>query len=413
MTNFYQIKPDVSGRQIVEGTLEAKHIKASTITANKFSGAVEEEYWSFGDLIDISWSYSTYYTAMEWTFPKTELSLYKGRHVNWTAEGYHSTQSSSAQNADFYFSLEVETPSAQTTTGIGLATHVSYPEQYYQLVYFDGHIAMNRIGSGGSIGTVSGNYRTYKKIYYDSSTLGSELVTNGTFDSGTANWTVGLGGHSFGYGNYTVATSSTGNKGFTYQEITTVVGEKYKLTGNIVNGVADGEIRITNEPSGVGIDWLNDSSVQIATTGVKTNNFTADIEFTATSTKTYILLIASGTSSGQSVGFDNISLKQYLRRTYVQLSTFGGQLVSQSGTTQLYYHPYSGASAGTYVQLDLKTYSIRTRTYINRVALEQDCYVGWFEDDLKMRLRVRNTGVFGKALQLQNLKIYMQSRIVE
>jgi hypothetical protein len=83
MSNFIERRKNISGRMVIDGTLEAKHIKANTITANKFSGAVEEEYWAYLDDKDISFAYSGYTTALEFTFPKTELDIFKGRHVHY------------------------------------------------------------------------------------------------------------------------------------------------------------------------------------------------------------------------------------------------------------------------------------------------------------------------------------------
>jgi len=404
----YQIgKKTISGNFIIDGTLEAKHIKANTITANKFSGAVEEEYWAYLDDKDISFAYSGYTTALEFTFPKTELDIFKGRHVHYCGEAYMNTGTSTQYDGFLYLRLEAEVPSVQTSTIIGSAKHLSTSGSY-QIVYFDGNLASNRIGSGGSIGTLGGNYRTYKRLYYDpKGAQGSELVVNGNYNSGTANWTVGAGSHSSGYGQYSVTTDST-NNGFTYQAITTVVGEKYQLTGNITNGVANGEIRITSAPN-------LDVGSRIATSAVQTGTASVDFEFTATGTTTYIVLRASGTAASQSVGFDNISCKQYLRRTYLELSTTGGAIVNTNGTTavNLYYHPYSGASSGTYQVVDNYIQKTRTKSYTNYFRFQTEAYIGWFNDDIKLRLTCLNQIAFGKTVTLNDVKIFMQSRIVE
>lgn len=402
-----QKPPRISGNFIVDGTLEAKHIKATTITADKFSGAVEEEYWAYLDDKDISFAYSGYTTALEFTFAETELGIFKGRHVHYCGEAEMNTGTSTQYDGFLFLRLEAEVPAVQTTTFIGSAKHATTIGSY-QIVYFDGNLASNRIGSGGSIGTVGGNYRTYKRLYYDpKGAQGSELVTNGAFNSGTANWTVGAGGHSSGYGNYSVTSDGT-NNGFTYQAITTVVGEKYQVTGNIVNGVANGEIRITSAPN-------LDSGSQIASSGVYTGSQAVDFEFTATGTTTYIVLRASGTSAGQSVGFDNIVCKQYLRRTYLELSNTGGAIVNTDGSTavNLFYHPYSGASSGTYQVVDNYAQKTRTKAYTNNFRFQTEAYIGWFNGDIKLRLTCLNQIAFGKTVTLNDVKIFMQSRIVE
>ena len=98
-----QEQPILSGNLVIDGTLEAKHIKANTITANKFSGAVEEEYWAYNDDVDVSWSTSVFTTAHTFNFPATELEIKKGRHVHWSAEGFQNTATSSIQSGSFYF----------------------------------------------------------------------------------------------------------------------------------------------------------------------------------------------------------------------------------------------------------------------------------------------------------------------
>lgn len=400
--------PTISGNFIVDGTLEAKHIKANTITANKFSGAVEEEHWAYLDDKDIAFAYSGYTTAIEFTHPATELDLFKGRHVSYFGEAYMNTSTSTQYDGFLYLRLEAEVPAVQTATNIGGATHRASLTGY-QVVSFDGNIASNRIGSGGTIGTQGGNYRTYQKLYYDpKGAQSSELVLNGNFNSGLANWTLGDGSHSSGYGQYSLnTTDSTDNNPFSYQAITTVVGEKYQVTGDIVNGTANGEIRITSAPN-------TDAASQIATSGVYTGSASVDFEFTATGTTTYIMLKGAGTATAQYVGFDNLSCKQYIRRTYLELSTTGGAIVPTDGTvTQLWYHPYSGASAGSFVVVDTYTQKTRTKAYTNNFRFGTEAYIGWFNDDIKLRLTCLNQIAFGKTVTLNDVKIFMQSRIVE
>ena len=186
-----------------------------------------------------------------------------------------------------------------------------------------------------------------------------------------------------------------------------MVGEKYQVTANITDGTANGEVRITTATN-------LDSGSQVATSGVYTTSASVDFEFTATSTTTYVMLVGDGTATSQSVGFDNIVVKQYIRKTYVLLSTTGGQIVPSDGTpTQLWYHPYGGASAGTYALVDLYSQSTITRPYTNYFRFQTEAYIGWFNDDLKMRLTCLNQIAFGKTVTLNDVKFFMQSRIVE
>lgn len=399
----------ISGNLIVDGTIKGNHISANTVTANKFSGAVEEEHWAYTDDVDVSFAYSGYTTVHNFYFPKTELDIFKGRHVTYMGEAFMNTGTSTQYTGNLFLRLEVEVPNAQTSTFIGYATHQSSGSGSYQVVAFDGNLASNRIGSGGSIGTQGGNYRTYKNLYYDPKTLqGSDLITNGNFNSGVANWTLGDGSHSSGYGLYSLNTTNSDTfDAFSYQAITTVVGETYQVTASITNGTANGEVRVTTATN-------LDSGSQVATSGVYTGNASVDFEFTATSTTSYIMLIGDGTASAQYVTFDNIVVKQYIPKTYVLLSTTGGQIVPSDGTpTQLWYHPYGGASAGTYALVDSYTQSTITRPYSNYFRFKTEAYVGWFNADLKMRLTCLNQIAFGKTVTLNDVKFFMQSKIVE
>tara|TARA_R110002012_G_scaffold34271_1_gene99207 strand:- start:19329 stop:20522 length:1194 start_codon:yes stop_codon:yes gene_type:complete len=395
---FKKLKPNISANTVID----------SSLSVDKLVGQVEEAHWAYTDDVDISWGYSSFNTVHDFYFPKTGLGIFKGRHIQWSAEGYHDTQSSSRSDGTFEFQIEVEVPNVQVATSIGNATHESTAGGSHNVVSFEGNLASNRIGSGGSIGTQGGNYRTYKNLYYDpKASTGSDLVTNGNFNSGTANWTLGAGTHSSGYGAYSLASPSSG-QGFSYQALTTVVGEVYSVTGNITGGNISGMIRISTAADLV-------ENTTIATSGAINAVQATSFEFTATSTTTYIILATSGaTSQGQYRGFDNLVVKQYLRKTYVLISTTGGTIVPTDGTpTALFYHPYSGASSGTYAVVDTMKQTFRMRNYVNYLRFEQQAYIGWFNDDIKIRIRCKNTGAFGKTLTINDMKIFMNSRIVE
>ena len=137
--------PVISGNFIIDGTLEAKHIKTNSITANKFTGATEEEYFGFFD--NVSVAYNTYVTLHEFEFPETELNLVKGRHVQTEWSAQLSTGTSGEVSGSVFLYLEVEVPNAVTYRSIGTAYHDSFPEQYYQRIYLEGN-ALNRFGCG-------------------------------------------------------------------------------------------------------------------------------------------------------------------------------------------------------------------------------------------------------------------------
>lgn len=403
-----QKKQTISGNMVVDGSLEAKHIKANTITANKFSGAVEEENWAYTNDEGIGFSYSTYYTAHTFNFPATELGLIKGRHVTYMGEAYLNTSTSTEYKGLFKLRLEAKVPSTDTSTLIGTATHRATTGNSEQIVSFSGNVASNRIGSGGSIGTQYGSYRTYENLYYDpKGTQGSDLVTNGNFNSGTTNWTIGAGSHSSGYGAYSLnTTGATDFDAYSYQAITTVVGQSYNVTADITNGTADGQVRVTSSTA-LSADNL------IAHSGIQTGAASVDFSFVATGTTTYIMLTGWGTTSNQYVGFDNIVVKQNNPETYLRVSTTGGALVPTNGTADLYYHPYSGATAGSWQVVDEYNTTTVTRPFGNHFPFTAQAYIGHFNENIELRLRALNTIATGKSIVLNNVKIFMQSRIVE
>lgn len=405
---YVRKKPTISGNAIVDSSLEARHIQATTITADKFSGAVQEQYFSYDDDVDISFSYSTYYTVHEWFFPRTQLELFKGRHVSYSAEGYMNTATSTEYAAKAYFRLEAEVPDVQTATFIGTATYESATSGY-QTVTLDGYVPLNRIGSGGSIGTLSGNYRTYKNLSYDPRySLGSELITNGNFNSGTANWTLGDGSHSSGMGQYSLNTTSSSTfTPFSYQAVNTVIGKRYKVQFTLLTGNLSGIVYASTTAD-------LDLNTKLADSGAKSTQATYDFEFIATTTTTYIILATSaGTSSGQYRLFDNISCKVYNDKTKLEISTTGGTIVPSGSPTNIYFHPYSGATIGTWHIVDTNIVMYRTTPYTNYIRVNAEAYLGWFADDIKLRLRCLNNGPFGKTLTINDLKIFMESRIVE
>lgn len=59
----------ITGALIVDGTIEAEQIKTDSLTANKFKGATEEQYFNF--FSGQTASFNTYTTLHEFDFPQT------------------------------------------------------------------------------------------------------------------------------------------------------------------------------------------------------------------------------------------------------------------------------------------------------------------------------------------------------
>jgi len=118
--------------------------------------------------------------------------------------------------------------------------------------------------------------------------LGSELVTNGTFDTDTTGWTAN-GGATIAWSSGEISVTRTvAASDVAYQTFTTVVGKTYKVT---FGGSAPTNIRIAN-------------STNFLTTVASSN--VSPFYFVATATTTYIGLQGNTTPAK----YDNISVRE-------------------------------------------------------------------------------------------------------
>jgi trimeric autotransporter adhesin len=130
----------------------------------------------------------------------------------------------------------------------------------------------------------------------DTDVTGSELVTNGTFDSDTSGWTASALTTSVASGQATLTMTST--YGTFVQGITTVVGKTYTITCDIVSETVSGALYLGAGTTSGG------SQLGLSTTSVGSNAFT----FTATGTTTYVALYFNGASS-QAAVIDNFTAR--------------------------------------------------------------------------------------------------------
>ncbi len=134
----------------------------------------------------------------------------------------------------------------------------------------------------------------------DTDVTGSELVTNGTFDSDTSGWSAVNSTLSLSSGAMRV-TISTSGLAYAYQAITTVAGKTYTATMSIPASNNPGNnygfrIGTSVGANDLGQDWTGSPDAS------------ATLTFTATGTTTYVHAALSYTA-GQWAEFDNISVR--------------------------------------------------------------------------------------------------------
>lgn len=129
--------------------------------------------------------------------------------------------------------------------------------------------------------------------------LGSELVTNGTFDTDTTGWSSGNGAVlSNDAGRLKVALVASG--GWAAQSISTVIGASYRVDFTVTNGDATGVYLF--------IGTANNNTAENYDSGAKANGTYTAI-FRATATTTFIKPFVLG-SAGKFAFYDNISVKE-------------------------------------------------------------------------------------------------------
>jgi hypothetical protein len=130
--------------------------------------------------------------------------------------------------------------------------------------------------------------------------LGSELVTNGTFDTNLANWSVnGTPVFTWSSGGASLTRNAFGD--LAYQAITCVVGRTYKVTATVVSGTI-ARIGFNSALLGGASEVLNNGGA---------GTYSAFV--TATATTMYVILTTAGNAS--TAVFDNVTVKEYLGTT--------------------------------------------------------------------------------------------------
>jgi hypothetical protein len=185
------------------------------------------------------------------------------------------------------------------SSGLGLA--VGFPTQggTFNLLSPDYTTRINgavaKISSTYNTGWMNGDIKLATLSDTDDTDLvGTELVTNGTFDSDTSGWTTGgTGVLSYSSGQMSVS-SGTSDNGAAAQTISTVIGKTYVF-----------EVTKSGDAGYIGVgSFLGDLS--LGNSGTNTDAINR-LVFKATSTTTYIRLVCR--NAGNTTLFDNVSVR--------------------------------------------------------------------------------------------------------
>ncbi len=201
------------------------------------------------------------------------------------------------------------------------------------------NIMINYIGSDFNTGWIYG--QTFG-AFLSSTTVetlsaDSELITNGTFDSNTTGWTAGNSTLSQGSGQMTI-TRSGGSGTTCYQDITTVVGQKYMMSAKINSSGSRGDLRAHSASAFGGSQILN-------LAGVNGETHRVSGTFFATSTTTSIGFAID--NNGTSIVVDDVSMiavKEDDRSAAGQALRVYGQIdkrVVYPGSELVGYGPFS------------------------------------------------------------------------
>lgn len=393
----------ITGDLIVDGSIEAEQIKTDTLTANKFKGATQEQYFYKFD--DINLTFNSYVTLHEFDMPTTELSLIKGRTIKVDWDGLISTGTTSTIGSTVYLYTEVQVPTdTPTFRGIAQATHDSFPAYQWQRVYLVGNY-LNYFGVG-QVGAIN-SYRNYRNLTFEEFYPLSELTTNGSFTGNVSGWT-GVGGtlNSFYGSGAQMIQDSNADDAFFYQAITIQESGTYRLVGQYFGGASNSGGKIILSTSA----QTDPNYVVFSRTGSTGSTLAVDTLVELDAGIVYFIGQATSTTNGQYAVFDNFSLKKTEQRTYVDISSSGGQVVPTGGSADLYHHPFGNAAAGSWAVVKTKTISLRTNAYSHYFNITSESYLGIEYNPFKCRIRARHL-FNGDTIYTQDGSVKVKARM--
>ena len=386
--SWSQKKSKISGNAIIDGTIQGDQLADDTITGSKIAdntiakeklkGATAEQYTARLDETTSNIQRYATQTIMTFEFPATEGNVKKNRTLDFSgyATGYSGT--STDQMDYFRFSTEVKKPHDPLLELIGTATHVSNPRQYWQLVKFDGDVSDKIYGT--SIGD-SANTRSLG-LTYTNSTLGSEILSNNSFNGGLADWTFENDTNtSASNGLLTIGQGDPTKDAVFYQEFNIEDGAEYVVEINSSNGNSSRRYKAYISPTS---NYEDGFEVIEEVQG----NITAEAR--AYGTSAYIIIRLIDHSTGQQMYFTDVSVKKRSIETFVELSAYPSNFVPSGTPTDLYAKPYGTSSTGSYVVFDYNYNNMIAIYYNGYAAFSHTVNLGKYHERAFLRIRVYN-----------------------
>ena len=418
--SFIKLPKHIKGNLIVDGTIEGDQIKADTISANKFTGAVEEEYLAYAGNYDIS-AYNTYNTVLEFDFPAAEWNLFKGKHIDIKSHFQMTAGTTSARSGTFYTQVEVQVPIQFIANPISTFYADSNPESYWQRIYAIGNHTNKFASNMVHIGSYSSpTYKTYKNLRYQYDYELAELVTNGGLGSNTTGWTTVNGTLTAGYYATLAGIANSPEKARTSQQITLASPNpqtypepprKFRLTFYRPSTTNDVNVYISSsaDPADVLTDVGDGGDVKFNTYDQLNHiafEFTLDKDV-----DDFYVIIENETAGGVSFSFENVSIHELQGRTWVDVSAYPSNPIS---TSELCFSGLSaGNTVGTWVAMSNRLLGMHNNGSSNWYFSDiTEAYLGRFQKDIKCRLRMKHDISNITNVRVLHSNIHMQARIV-
>lgn len=418
--NWEVAKPYLKGDLVIDGTIEGRQIKADTISANKFTGAVEEEYLAYASSYTIS-AYNTYNTVLEFDFPAAEWNLFKGKHIDIKSHFQMTAGTTAARSGTFYTQVEVQVPIQFIANPISTFYADSNPESYWQRIYAIGNHTNKFASNMIHIGSYSSpTYKTYKNLHYQYDYELAELVTNGDLGSNTTGWTTVNGTLTAGYYATLAGIANSPEKARTSQQITLASPNpqtypepprKFRLTFYRPSTTNDVNVYISSsaDPADVLKDVGDGGDVEFNTYDQLNNiafEFTLDKDV-----DDFYVIIENETAGGVSFVFDSVSIHELQGRTWVDVGAYPSNPIS---TSELCFSGLSaGNTVGTWVAMTTRLLGMNNNGSSNWYFSDiTEAYLGRFQKDIKCRLRMKHDISNITNVTVTHSNIHMQARIV-